>query len=83
MRFPSLQHSEVLESQLLALGGFRHLQAESRGVSLGLWLQDEVVVTLGLPQEILGCHQQEQLWFWLVGDGFGCCGACPWLESRD
>lgn len=64
------------------LGGFRHLQVGNEGFSLGLWLQDRVVVALGLLQENLGCHQQDQLWFWLIGDGFDCSGACPWLESR-
>lgn len=54
----------------------------NEGFSLGLWLQDRVVVALGLLQENLGCHQQEQLWFRLIGDGFDCSGACSWLESR-
>lgn len=54
----------------------------SEGFSLGLWLQDGVVVTLGLLQENLGCHQQEQLWFWLMGGGFGCSDACPgWRQG--
>lgn len=72
-----LQNQGVLESQLLALGGSDICRWGTEEFSLGLWLQDGVSVTLGLLQENLGCHQQEQLWFWLIGCGFGCSGACP------
>lgn len=86
MRFPnSLLPSAPRGPGVSAVGtwgGFRHLQVGNEGFSLGLWLQDRVVVALGLLQENLGCHQQEQLWFRLIGDGFDCSGAYSWLESR-